>query len=676
MFRDSAWLAVGLYLLLTMGRVDAQLNIWQIGGSGPEWSESDTLDILIDFETVSTAIQPIYLTADRTVFSHISEFSDYRTPRALGYVNGEWPRSWRNSGGNVSEGYRGSYLVDGDSTTYNPPTSGYGVLEWYTIDLAVPVPANRFGFYTPSQGFRSDGFSLQKDAVPAYEVSIAPDAIPLWVESGDQPRIGTVIADVQENFNTNVRIDFPRQYVRFIRYKRQASTEDQRSVVIEELGGGEAVKGTVADFELFGEGIPRRALYTTRILDLGQELNFGRLFWTATSLRMVDGEVTVAPQADVSLELAVRTGRNDDPNVYHEFTDKGLERVVLRKRFESELKPPAITGAGTQEGKPGLRASIGYDTENWTYWSPPFVQSGQPLGLQSGSHLQIKTILRSEEFDAWLRLDSLWIETAPLLASQVIGEVARLDDPQPARGFTEVELGQTTDFVYEMRAVFSGPGERGFDAIRIHTEQPARFKQLEIGQPPESVDPQKVREEEDGLVIFLPQKITSSRNVPVRVIFDTELFVFAATFAGEVFDTTTESLPQPVKAGDATDVIATNSLRVLGAADNPPEPIQGLAFSTPVLTPNGDGVNDQIEITYSLFRLPEGVPARLDIYTLDGRRVASISAGEQTSGFQRLLWDGCTTEGKLLPPGIYLVDITLQPESSSFHQMRPLGIAY
>ena len=671
MFHSRVWLAIGLFLLM-MCAAQAQLSTWQIGGSGLEWSGSDTLDILIDFETAPTAIQPVYISPDSPVFSYIPGWSDYRVPRDLGFVNGEQPRAWRNYGGNVSEGYRGSYLVDGDSTTYNPPTSAYGALEWYTIDLAVPVPANRFGFYTPSQGFRADGYPLQKDAVPAFEISISPDAIPSWMEEGDYPQIGVQIADVQENFDTKVKIDFLRQYVRFIRYKRQTSTQDLSTVSILDFGTGTAAQGTIGDFELFGEGVPRRVLYTTRILDLGEELNFGRLFWTATPIRRVGDEDLIDPGADVAVEIGVRTGRDDDPNVYYEYTDKGLEGIVSRDRYERELKP-AFAG---QEGKPGLRASISYDTENWTYWSPPITEPGQPLGLASGSYIQIQITLRSEEFDAFVRLDSVWIERAPLLARQIVGEVARLDDPQPVHGFTEVELGRQIDFVYDLKAIFSDAGEQGFDALRIRTEQPPHFRSLEMGDPLTPVEPQQVDVEDGFLVIHLPQRITPTRNEPVRVTFGTELFAYATTFTGEVFDSTTESLSQPVEAGDATGELATNSLRVLGASGKAPQQLQHLTFSTPVLTPNNDGINDQVEIFYSLFRLPEEVPVQLEVYALDGRQVATLPMGRQTSGLQQILWDGRTAEGALLPPGIYLVNVALRSESISSHQLRPLGIAY
>ena len=76
----------------------------------------------------------------------------------------------------------------------------------------------------------------------------------------------------------------------------------------------------------------------------------------------------------------------------------------------------------------------------------------------------------------------------------------------------------------------------------------------------------------------------------------------------------------------------TNSLRVLGMAGQSDGPVVGLDFSTRVLTPNGDGVHDEVEIGYALVGLPEDVPVMFKVYSLDGRRVAQRSLGAQRFG--------------------------------------------
>ena len=43
----------------------------------------------------------------------------------------------------------------------------------------------------------------------------------------------------------------------------------------------------------------------------------------------------------------------------------------------------------------------------------------------------MRITLESEAFADFVRLDSLWVETAPLLADRVVGEVALLEQQRP-----------------------------------------------------------------------------------------------------------------------------------------------------------------------------------------------------------------------------------------------------
>lgn len=668
----SIWLQ--LYLgLSAMGWSGAEISTLKLGGSGLGWSANDTSNVLIDFAAAPGAIQPVYLRPDRTAFSYLNNWSALRDPRELGFVDGERPRMWRGWRGDESPNSNGTYLVDGDSTSIN--ISGRAG-DYYTIDLAVPVPAFRFGFFTPPRGFRLSGTPLSEDVVPAFEITIAEEGTPNWLENLSYQRIGAVIADVRENFSNNVQIEFPTQYVRYIRYLRKESAQDR--ILAQSGSGAQNIEGdgTIGDFEFFAEGIPKVANYVSQIFSLEREANFGRLFFAATPMRMVDGEPVPAPEAAASLKIEARTGWDDDPNIYYEYTNTGKKRAVSRQRYEFELKPPHFSGGRFQEGKPGIRAAIAYDTENWTYWSHPFVRSGQALGLEGGAYLQLKIALESGVFADFIRLDSLWVEQSPLLARLVAGEVARLDDPRPARGFTQVELGEPVDFVYAIKADFDDAAQEGFDALRISTHSQATFRGLEVGEPPRAVEPAQVAEEERGLVVYLPQKISRARNLPLRVVFGSRIFVPAQTFEAEVFAREGEGLPQPVQPGDVAVEVTTNSLRVFAAAESSRKLIEDLRFSTAIVTPNGDGINDQLVVSYSLFRLPEPIPVELNVRDLRGVSLVRVDLGRQRAGQQQVAWDGRDEEGARLAPGLYLVDIAIKSAAATFRQVRPIGIAY
>ncbi|MCY4606415.1 MAG: hypothetical protein OXE49_19435, partial [Gemmatimonadetes bacterium] len=561
----------------------------------------------------------------------------------------------------------------------NPPKADRIEKETFTMDLAVSVPAVAFGFIPPSEGFRSDGTPLETDFVPAFQVtaSVAPE--PPVLEGNVNP-LSTVIADVNSNFEPHVRIDFTRQYLRFFRYRRTLSLLDEDA---QAKSGNVAIAliGSISEFQLFAQGVPRQAIYKTKVTDLGEPVNFGRLFWQATKFRMVNGTPVATPDAAAQVKIEVRTGLDDDPAVYHEYMDTGLERVVSRDHYENALRTRfvRVTAADDlteRQPKPGVRASIGYDSDNWTFWSAPFVESGQPISLRNGTYLQFRVTMESDSFDDFVRLDSLWIETAPLLAANVRGEVAPLDDPQPVGGITQVPLGQAIEFVYDLQADFETVNAPGFDLLRIRTGHQTELKSLQLGEGRTETAPAEVTQEPEGLLIHLPERITRANNPPIRIVFGTEIFEFATTFQSEVLDSERDVLPQPVVGADVGEALSTNSLRVLGTTGQTTAFIQNLTFSSAVFTPNGDGINDELRVAYSLFRLPEAVPVVLEVYSLDGRRVALLEVGLQNAGPQSLRWDGRDETGQRLPPGLYLVALDLRSEFAADPQYRPLGIAY
>ena len=670
-----------LFILILAQSTTAQLAHWQLGGSGLSWSENDTTRIFVDFATTPGAIQPTYFTLDETVFSHIDNWTFWRDPsdRVFDYLDGETPRMWKWNHGVPDPSENGSWLIDGDPITYNPPKADRIEKETFTMDLAVLVPAAAFGFIPPSEGFRSDGTPLATDFVPAFQVtaSVAPE--PPVLEGNVNP-LSTVIADINSNFEPSVRIDFARQYLRFFRYRRTLSLLDEDA---QAKSGNVAIAliGSISEFQLFAQGVPQRAIYKTKVIHLGEPVNFGRLFWQATKFRMVDGIPVETPDATAQVKVEVRTGLDDDPAVYHEYMDTGLERVVSRDHYENALRTrfvriTAASDLSERQPKPGVRASIGYDSDHWTFWSAPFVESGQPINLRNGTYLQFRVTMESGSFDDFVRLDSLWIETAPLLAANVRGEVAPLDDPQPIGGITQVPLGETIKFVYDLQADFEAVDTPGFDLLRIRTGHQTELKSLQLGEGRTETAPAAVIQEPEGLLIHLPERITRANNPPIRIVFGTEIFEFATTFQGEVLDSERDVLPQPVVGADVGEALSTNSLRVLGTTEQKTAFIQNLASSSRVFSPNGDGINDELRVAYSLFRLPEAVPVVLEVYSLDGRRVAFVEAGSQNAGPQSLRWDGRDETGRLLLPGLYLMALDLRSEFPTDPQIRPLGIAY
>ena len=278
----------------------AQITTWQLGGSQP-WAGRDTVSIMVDFASVDGAIQPVRIEPGTNIIALLDNWTTFRQPKELGYIDGERPRIWKWNEGNGDPTENGVVLIDADSSTYNSSKAEGIGKQFFTIDLAVPMPVHTFGFHTPSSGFRSNGTPLPTDSTPAFQVSIQQENQGTFGIKGGWP-LATIIAEPTQNFNANVRIGFDQQYVRFFRWVRKFSIIDETALTrITGTSAGQgnqarALLGTISEFEVYGDGFPKRATYRTAITDLGIEQNFGRLLFAATPMRIIDGAAVATPE--------------------------------------------------------------------------------------------------------------------------------------------------------------------------------------------------------------------------------------------------------------------------------------------------------------------------------------------------------------------------------------------
>ena len=77
-----------------------------------------------------------------------------------------------------------------------------------------------------------------------------------------------------------------------------------------------------------------------------------------------------------------------------------------------------------------------------------------------------------------------------------------------------------------------------------------------------------------------------------------------------------------------------------------------------VFTPNGDDINDQAEIRFTIYRLIRAKQIEVGIYDLSGRKVRELSLHrENPSGDHSVVWDGRDDAGALVRPGTYLARV-------------------
>ena len=100
-----------------------------------------------------------------------------------------------------------------------------------------------------------------------------------------------------------------------------------------------------------------------------------------------------------------------------------------------------------------------------------------------------------------------------------------------------------------------------------------------------------------------------------------------------------------------------------------------LELSSPVFTPNGDGVNDVLRVDYELVNLVGSVPVIVGFYDLSGRRVAQISSIRQSGKFFEI-WNGVTDNGSLASPGLYVIRMEVTTDESTDSVTSTVALAY
>ena len=104
--------------------------------------------------------------------------------------------------------------------------------------------------------------------------------------------------------------------------------------------------------------------------------------------------------------------------------------------------------------------------------------------------------------------------------------------------------------------------------------------------------------------------------------------------------------------------------------------LANVALSTPVLTPNGDGIGDELGIEFDALKLVTPRPIRVHIYDLAGRNVRVLDSGDGLARRYRFTWDGRDDAGALVRPGTYLVQIEIAGDSETETVQRIVPVAY
>lgn len=679
-----------LATLLAVADGQAQRQTYTVGVDGPGWRELASRWIALDDTTVAGAIQPRELRPGENVMvgteeaSNIFNFQWHTTQfgmESLGRELGVNPRIW--AGHFLSD--PGIQLVDGSPKTAfqvlqvidqeefdSHATATGGAFsagfrqDWreaWTFDLAFTLPIERIRFFPPQSGVDTDGVPLKRRAPQGFELSVTDQpqdfllltSEELTQQSPPAPLDNLVLRTLLNN-ESIVDLEFDLQPVRFVRIfiglMRQAYS--------------------MAEFEVYGRGVPPRVEFVSQAIDLGRPVNFGKVEFEFVKWRRGDDDsLAEDPDAPATILLQTRSGLDDSPRSHFVIDELGRDVQVTEEEYDRSDLPKSCC---VDLRLPGVRSAITEDTEQWSPWSSPYQDSGlQNRSPDARRWLQFRFDLATEDLLAFGQLRSLRFEYSPLLAADVVGELFIVDEPNLE--VLSVIPGMSRQVAIDVATTFE-TGQDGYDAIRLDVPPGTRFAGLQLGDGESfnSIDPDSLRQDREEVAVFFPtNRVEPSNPRIVRVLLDASVYNSTTVFTGDIIDTQSPNFPQSIDAGDANASVPSNSLQIFADQERL-QLLSGVELSSPVLTPNGDGINDVIHFRFQLMAVDEARVA-VEIHDLTGRRLVGVGGQILGQGLHDIEWDG-TASGLLVPPGMYLARIVVDTDMGDGERVLTVPVVY
>ena len=197
----------------------------------------------------------------------------------------------------------------------------------------------------------------------------------------------------------------------------------------------------------------------------------------------------------------------------------------------------------------------------------------------------------------------------------------------------------------------------------------AQFPFDEIGDSLDFATYNRLSSREKGNIV--------GRGPLVRLRYRAPIFLNGTTLRLAVRNTSSGSdAPwQNIIAGDATPLVESNSLSINVPLES--KPIDKFSLDPNPFTPNGDGINDDIVIRFSIFKITASRQVKVKIFTLDGRSVWE-TVQILDSGHVSIRWSGENSNGQKVVPGLYLCQLKLDADNQEGEstQTRLLSVVY
>ena len=401
-----------------------------------------------------------------------------------------------------------------------------------------------------------------------------------------------------------------------------------------DLSQGYYSNAAFSELQLYGEGYQPRVELTSGLIELGGGRNLTTVEWDADH------------PPGTRVELQTRTGNTLD-TLLHYYKANGTkvsEGAYNNIRFswqKGDIVPEAVAGS------------------DWEPWSKPYeAASGSAVTSPSPRrYLKIRARLLSGDPEAFATLDAVRVNFSGLIAGSLHGALTpvRVDSLGVERSFSLlVELGALQQGFDEL-LITPPPGmEMSFDPVRdpvfagpasAFTEggDPGRFQLEDVGVLSESPDS-----------LHLAFAAVASEVEVLRVHFRGTLLTAGGRLQAQLRNSEGDGFWQPVE-----EKVPRTSMQLMARSARK-RLFRNLTVTPRVFTPNGDGVNDELQLDFTVMLVRGSTAVAAEIFDLTGSRVRRLEERREVgAGSYSIAWDGRDEAEELVPPGVYAVSLKL-----------------
>ncbi|HJP30853.1 MAG TPA: hypothetical protein QGF95_09895 [Candidatus Latescibacteria bacterium] len=432
------------------------------------------------------------------------------------------------------------------------------------------------------------------------------------------------------------------------------------------FNSGGAPPVNIAEMQLFGRGHLPEVSLESDLIRLGSSRNLLSIEWDADT----------PPGTEVVLQT--RTGNELD----------------IIRRYYKQLNPALPRTEVTETAYEALRESwkAGIDEEerlgsDWSAWSEPYrLSAGSAITSPSPRQfVKIQATLLSDDPEKHATLNSVRLNFISPVAERLLGEVApfavdSLGVPRTLSLYVRPEFQRSDPGFDEL--LLTGPSDMRFDFVQLYQGSTGDFEEAE---------PDLVALRADGVEVIATAadslRLSFDAIVPgtgvevLRLDFNTTLFTGGALLSASLQNQSSGGGWQRVDAGDALEAIESNTTTLVGQEERRIL-FTDVTVPQPVVTPNGDGINDEALVGFTVLRVIDDSPVEMRLYDVTGRPVRRIlEQRSRGSGRYEMGWDGRNDGGDLVPPGIYVARIRLRTDTDgtslrSSEILRTLSVAF